>query len=97
MQASKGQRFSGFLSSDNQGSRFTGRFRFMAGVDVNSPFNLGDKLSIFGLTTETQELNSASISYALPLGYSGLRLNLGFSEVFYRLGQFKPLNFYRWR
>jgi hemolysin activation/secretion protein len=83
----KGERFKGFFSSDNMGSYYTGRWRFMTGVDVLSPFNLGDKLSVFGLTTETQELNSLAFNYELPLNASGLRLNLGYSAVYYRLGQ----------
>jgi hemolysin activation/secretion protein len=87
VQVPREARLSGFFSSDDMGSYYTGRWRFMAGVDVNSPFNLGDKLSVFGLTTETRGVNSLALNYELPLNSKGLRLNLGFSEVYYRLGK----------
>jgi hemolysin activation/secretion protein len=92
-QTPKTNRLEGFLLTDNSGSRYTGRWRIMAKADVNSPFGLGDKLSIFGLTTSTGELKSVSLNYAFPLAANGLRLDLGFSHVYYKLGEeFEDLN-----
>jgi hemolysin activation/secretion protein len=86
MEAPAGKRFGAFLMSDNHGSRYTGRWRFGGGAEINSPLGMADKLSVFALTTDTAGLSSESINYALPLGGNGLRLNLGYSHVYYRLG-----------
>jgi hemolysin activation/secretion protein len=86
-QVPRGKRIGGFLMSDNNGSIFTGRTRFMAGIDVNSPFNLGDKLSVFGFTTENQGMSSVSLTYEFPVGYSGARVGLNYGYVYYELGE----------
>jgi hemolysin activation/secretion protein len=82
----RGKRFGGYLTSDNMGSRYTGRWRFGAGADVNSPLGLADKLSVFGLTTDTRGLTTVGVNYAFPLHPDGLRLDLGYSHVYYELG-----------
>ncbi|MDR1873169.1 MAG: hypothetical protein LBS60_14825 [Deltaproteobacteria bacterium] len=87
VQVPKGPRVDAFFSSDNMGSRYTGRWRFMAGIDLNSPFTIGDKLSVFTLTTGKRDLNSLALNYEFPLNNDGLRLNLGFTRVYYRLGK----------
>jgi hemolysin activation/secretion protein len=85
-QVPAGPRAGGYLMSDNQGSRYTGRWRFGAGGEINSPLGYGDQLSLFGLTTRHQGLAHLSAHYAFPLGADGLRLNLGYSHVEYELG-----------
>ncbi|MDR3300259.1 MAG: hypothetical protein LBU43_09755 [Candidatus Accumulibacter sp.] len=86
VQVPEGKRVGGFLISDNQGSRYTGRWRLGGGVDVNSPLGVGDKLSLFGLKTEGGGLSNGAINYSFPLAANGLRLNLGYSHVAYKLG-----------
>ncbi|MDR1857533.1 MAG: hypothetical protein LBR22_10335 [Desulfovibrio sp.] len=86
-QVPKGKRVGAFLMSDNMGSRYTGRWRFGGGAEANSPLGLADKLSIFGLTSDTGGLKSFAINYAFPLSANGLRLDLGYSRVDYRLGE----------
>jgi hemolysin activation/secretion protein len=86
-QVPKGKRFGGYLMSDDMGSRYTGRLRFGAGVDVNSPFGLADKLSIYALTTGTTGLVNYGVDYGFPLTPNGLRLTLGYSHVYYKLGE----------
>ncbi|MDR1578471.1 MAG: hypothetical protein LBT86_09670 [Deltaproteobacteria bacterium] len=91
-QVPKGPRFNGYVMTDNMGSVYTGHWRFMSGIDVNSPFNLGDKLSVFGMTTSVQGINSAAINYSVPITPSGARLQLGYTYVYYELGDnFKDL------
>jgi hemolysin activation/secretion protein len=80
-------RFGGYFIADNSGSRYTGRRRFMAGVDVNSPFNLGDRLSVNGLISENRGLQSVGLNYSFPLSANGLRLELAYFNVFSRLGE----------
>jgi len=92
-QVPKGKRFGGYLMSDDMGSRYTGRLRFGAGVDVNAPFGIADKLSVYGLTTGTTGLVNYGVDYGFPLTPNGLRLTLGYSHVYYELGDaFKDLD-----
>jgi len=85
-QVPKGKRFGGYVISDDMGSRYTGRFRFGAGVDVNSPLGLADKLSLFGLITDTAGLYNFGVNYGFPLSPNGLRLTLGYARTKYQLG-----------
>ena len=39
------QRIDGYIVADNYGSRYTGKYRLMSGVNINSPFEIGDKIS----------------------------------------------------
>ena len=80
------KRFGGYIISDDMGSRYTGRFRFGAGVDVNSPLGIADKLSLFGLVTDTAGLYNFGVNYGFPLAANGLRLTLGYAHTKYQLG-----------
>lgn len=92
-QVPKGKRFGGYVLSDDMGSRYTGRLRFGAGVDVNSPFGIADKLSVYGLTTDTTGLVNYGAEYGFPLTPNGLRFSFGYSHVYYELGkEFKDLD-----
>lgn len=84
--------FSATLGIDNHGNRYTGEHRVRASVNWDSPFLLGDQLSLAGLlTTENQWLGS--ISYSLPLGGSGLRGQVGYAHTYYELAKdFKQLD-----
>jgi hemolysin activation/secretion protein len=92
-QVPAGRRASGYLMSDNMGSRYTGRWRFAAGGELNSPFGIGDKLSFFGLTTKHRGLSNLSLNYAFPLNADGLRLDLNYLHAEYELGgEFRALD-----
>jgi hemolysin activation/secretion protein len=87
VQVPRGKRIGAYFSLDNMGSRYTGRWRFGAGMEVNSPLGLADRLMVYGLTTDTADLTSVAVYYAFPLGGSGLRLEVGYSHVAYSLGE----------
>lgn len=86
------KRFSGAISADNHGNRYTGRNRVRASVSADSPFMLGDQLSATGLYT-SEDMWFGVVDYSLPIGGSGLRAKAGASHVYYELGkQFKSLD-----
>lgn len=86
------KRFSGVISADNHGNRYTGRNRVRASVSADSPFMLGDQLSATGLYT-SEDMWFGVVDYSLPIGGSGLRAKAGASHVYYELGkQFKSLD-----
>jgi hemolysin activation/secretion protein len=87
LQVPRGKRIGAYFSLDNMGSRYTGRWRLGAGLEVNSPLGLADRLTVYGLTTDSSNLMSLAAYYAFPLGASGLRLEVGYSHVAYRLAE----------
>jgi hemolysin activation/secretion protein len=81
-------RISGYGLIDNQGSKYTGRFRFGLGLNLNSPLGLGDRFSFNGMVSEKGKgLLNGRLSYALPLGSSGLIFDVGASRTTYELGR----------
>jgi hemolysin activation/secretion protein len=80
------RRFDGYLLGDNFGSPFTGRNRLTGGLNVNSPFGYGDRLSAFGIVTDDTHLVNGRVAYALPLGTSGLRGEIAAYRTTYKLG-----------
>jgi len=79
--------YDGYLIADNLGSRYTGYYRLMAGINVNSPFKIGDKLSFNTLLSDGAHLKNGSISYSAPLMPNGLRAQLSYSHTAYDLTQ----------
>ncbi len=81
----KRNRINGFLMADNFGSSYTGRNRVLAGVDVNSPLGMGDKLSFGGQITQGQYLKNFRVSYGALLHSSGLRGEIAAARTSYEL------------
>ena len=83
--------YSGYVSLDNYGSRYTGEYRASGAFTLASPLKLGDQLGFSGLTSG-DGLSFGRISYQLPVGSSGLRAGMAYFDVRYRLGrEFAPL------
>jgi hemolysin activation/secretion protein len=76
----------GSLGLDNHGNRFTGSGRARFDLDINGALLFGDQISLGGLYTEEQ-MWFGSVGYSLPLGSSGLRGNLGYTQTYYELGK----------
>lgn len=77
---------------DNAGSRYTGRDRLGVGVVINSPAEIGDRLSA-RVVTSGDQLFSLRAAYDLPLGASGLRAGPYVYRTSYHLGDtFKALD-----
>ncbi|AXH10402.1 hemolysin secretion/activation protein, ShlB/FhaC/HecB family [Malaciobacter halophilus] len=79
-------KYSGYILGDNYGSQYTGKHRIMAGVDVNSPFDIGDKLTFSGLTSDEIGLINGRIAYDFPMNDKGLRGEVAISKTTYELG-----------
>ncbi|PPK57795.1 hemolysin activation/secretion protein [Malaciobacter marinus] len=79
-------KYSGYILGDNYGSQYTGKHRIMAGVDVNSPFDIGDKLTFSGLTSDEIGLINGRIAYDFPMNAKGLRGEVAISKTTYELG-----------
>lgn len=86
VRVSRDQRLTGDVGLDNAGSRYTGETRARANLNINSPFTLGDQISVHSLVSDEQ-LWLGALGYSLPLGASGLRGNVGYSYTSYVLAK----------
>lgn len=77
--------YSGYVIGDNYGSAYTGENRLMSGVSVNSPFEIGDKVSVGGLISNGSDLKNGRASYSVPLMSNGLRGEIAYSKTSYAL------------
>lgn len=76
----------GDIGFDNHGNRYTGEHRLRANLQFDSPFTLGDQITLRTLYTE-EGMWLGSLGYSLPLGTSGLRGNIGYAHTYYELGE----------
>ncbi len=81
----KTNRVNGYVLADNTGSRYTGENRLMAGVNINSPFNIGDKISLSGLVSNEANLLNGRVAYSAPLSSNGLIGEVSYSQTNYSL------------
>ena len=77
--------YSGNVGLDNYGNYYSGQIRAHADLNINSPFMLGDQISMRALYTQ-EKLWLGSLGYGAPLGASGLRGNLSYAQTSYTLG-----------
>ena len=80
------ERFEGYITGDNYGSKYTGKTKASAGASINSPFGIGDKLSLSGSQSSGADLQNGKVAYAFPLYSNGLRGELSVSKTTYELG-----------
>ncbi|OKY76418.1 MAG: hypothetical protein BM485_04055 [Desulfobulbaceae bacterium DB1] len=79
--AAERQLLDGYLSYDNYGSYYLGPERAALGLNLNSPFRLGERFSVIGLITNpTTELKYIEADVSLPLNTEGLTLDMSMSE-----------------
>lgn len=78
--------FKGDVGLDNHGNRYTGAWRARFNAQADSPFLLGDQITLRTLYTE-EGMWLGSLGYSLPLSTSGLRGNVGYAHTYYELGE----------
>lgn len=77
--------YDGYILGDNYGSRYTGKNRAMAGINLNSLAGIGDKLSFNGLVSNDANLLNGQVAYSVPLMANGLSGEIGYSKTKYDL------------
>ncbi|MGM0624148.1 MAG: POTRA domain-containing protein [Campylobacterota bacterium] len=86
-------RFDGYIVGDNYGSRYTGKERVSLGVNVNSPFGIGDKIAITSMLSNKEGLKNIGVDYSFLAMPNGLRANVYASHTEYELGkEYKELD-----
>lgn len=85
--------YSGQLSVDDYGRPDVGRWRLNGEADIASPTGSGDRLTANVTHTEDDQLNFGALSYSLPLGPAGGRLNASYNQSRYHVtGAFSILD-----
>jgi hemolysin activation/secretion protein len=79
--------YDGYVIVNNTGSRYTGKNRVMAGINLNAPFKIGDKISLSGLVSNGADLKNGRVAYSAPLMSNGLRGELSYSQTNYSLAE----------
>ncbi len=93
LDVSEGPLLDGSIVADNFGSRYTGSQRLSANLNLNNPSGYGDGLSFSGVTAIEQKFDMLKIGYGLPIGRSGLRASVAYTDLFFKLGKtLKPLD-----
>lgn len=77
--------FAGVAGTNNFGNRFTGRVQGFGTVRLDNPSGFGDQVQLSGVISD--RLDYESFAYSAPLGYDGLRANLGYGQLHYQLGR----------
>lgn len=81
----KTKKYDGYILVDNAGSRYTDQNRALVGVNFNSPFSIGDKISFSGLLSNETNLKNGRVSYIAPLMSNGLTGEIAYSQTNYSL------------
>ncbi len=79
----EGDLLTGSMWVDNYGNRFTGSWRGNGLVSINDPFRIGDEAQV--MVSGSDGLVHGRISYAAPIGARGLRGDLSYSYMRYKL------------
>ncbi len=87
MDVNEGPLLDATVTADNYGGRYTGSDRLSATANLNNPSRYGDKLSFLAVTAVEQKFDLFKLSYALPVGRSGLRANISYTDLNYELGK----------
>jgi hemolysin activation/secretion protein len=84
--------YSGQVSVDDYGRPDVGRWRLNAEAGVASLTGIGDRLTADVTHSEHDQLNFGSLSYSLPVGADGGRLNASYNQShYYVTGAFTDL------
>ncbi len=71
------RRWEGFFGLDNRSSRYYGPWQWYAGVGLNDPTGLGDRLSVRGgMSLDGRTMSFYEGQYEVPLGSDGVALSL---------------------
>lgn len=83
--------FTGNVSADNYGNKFSGEGRLNAQLNLNSPLGRGE-LFMLNLT-ETSGSSSAKLTGVTPVGSFGLKIGASYADLDVNIGgAFAPLN-----
>ena len=92
LEVTEGKPYGLSLDADNYGNYSTGEYRIAGGLELYSPFHLGDQFTLRAQTSSTADTQTVRAGYTVPLTSCGTRVGLDYAYVVYQLGKsFKAL------
>ncbi|MFP5306643.1 MAG: ShlB/FhaC/HecB family hemolysin secretion/activation protein, partial [Gammaproteobacteria bacterium] len=73
--------FAGGVSLDNYGREAVGEYRLSASALLNNPLRVEDQLQLAGLVSEDELTRFGSLSYSVPLNFSGTRVRASYAHA----------------
>jgi len=83
--AQEGPLLNSYLNVDNSGNRYTGTIQSTAALSINDPLGIGDQLSMAVVGAE--DFFQGQVNYSGQILPNGLKGNLNYSGLYYRLGK----------
>jgi hemolysin activation/secretion protein len=71
----------GFVSANNYGTDYSGKYRSTGGANVNNLIGIGDQLTGVILSSEGATTAYGSLGYSIPVGPLGTRVDVSYSKV----------------
>ncbi len=87
VEVSEGKPYTVSLDSDNYGNYATGYYRVGTGLQLYSPFKLGDRFDMHFQSSTSGDTQNLRTSYSVPLSGYGTRAAIEYSWVRYALGR----------
>ena len=87
LDVAEGPLLDGTVTTDNFGSRYTGSDRLSASLNLNNPTGYGDGVNFSWVTAIEQKFDMYKIGYQFPIGRSGLRANVAYTDLYFELGK----------
>jgi hemolysin activation/secretion protein len=85
LNVTEGPLLDGSIGADNYGSRYTGKNRVTASLNINNPSSYGDAIHLTTINGVEDPFHLHIVGYELPIGRDGLRLNANYSNLNYTL------------
>jgi len=85
LDVTEGPLLDGSIGADNYGSRYTGKNRVTASLNINNPSSYGDAIHLTTINGVEDPFHLHIVGYELPIGRDGLRLNANYSNLNYTL------------
>ena len=76
----------GFVDADNHGNRFTGEYRYGINLNLNQPFEWGERFTARVFTTD-EKMSYGRFAFDAPVGYYGTRMGISYSKFDYALSK----------
>jgi len=87
LEVTEGKSYGLSLDADNYGNYSTGLYRVGGGLELYSPFRLGDQFSLRAQTSTSGDTQAVHAGYSVPVNSYGTRVGLDYTYVVYQLGR----------
>jgi hemolysin activation/secretion protein len=87
LEVTEGKSYGISLDADNHGNYSTGEYRVGGGLELYSPFRLGDQFSLRAQTSTSGDTQAVHAGYTVPVNFYGTRVGLDYTYVVYELGR----------